>query len=445
MLNRTEKKIMSYIGLRLKTQYPVIVTTYMTDIHEEFDKIIKAFSLQKILVSSPDDFVPPKLEFNFRYLGKTKNYKTFLQNREKLRKNLLIPYPFIRSILNYSKTDFPEILNDFGAYRKNSKGIEQWLLLTDFEKMVTKDLSDNAIFLKKDWYPKIVRILKKHYRRHTVPMPLWPKIFVCAKGLINRQIGELKIRTFEHLFNVILDKKLTPYFRLQSICSCGKIDLEPNFDDIHQTFQNILKTIELIGTNLPVLEPQIDMQFNTSDDFLTIKIGDVYMKGIYDRLHDQLNKAYAPILCYLDTFRDKYYGLYGDPTFNDIEDFLSERRTFEEYLEKIDLFHDFIGILRRQVLNEFFNVATINQTKCITGLRAIAQEYIQKITPNIVVAHQKDCEDICSIFKNIKSRAMEIPTTTEMLLANGEYMLYVKTKQMAQLQLRIQDSLRVCI
>lgn len=446
MCKPTERKLLSYVPMRLRKKYPNIVSKYMTDVHADYDKIMKAYSIQKILKPAPGDYIPPRISFAFQHLGQTDRYNVYLQNRAKLAKFLLIAYPFIRSILNYSKTDFPVILNDYGAYRVDDRGKKLLLNLVDFGKLVAKDLEENALFLKKGWYPKIVRIMKKYYGRHVVPPRLWPRIFTCAKGLINRQITDLKIQTFQHINDVLLRPTLVPYLKLELVCRTNTIDLCPTFKEIYETYRCIFNDIAKVGQYLPLLELQIDskeFEVNSDCNYMKVEIETRYMKEAYERLHETLRQAYAPLLDYVDDFRTQYYGLFGNETRIELTSFLATPQSFEDYLAKIDVFNVFIDALRCQAQNEFFDMATVHQTKAITGLRIIAQDYILEITKNIVAAHRNDCAAICDLFKVIRDHAIEVPTTTEMLLANGEYMLEAKTKEMLVLQGRIQENLRV--
>lgn len=446
MCKPTERKMLSYVPMRLRKKYPKIVNNYMTDVHADYDKIMKAYSIQKILKPAPGDYIPPRVTFAFQQLGRTDRFNVYLQNRAKLAKFLLIAYPFIRCILNYSKTDFPIILNNYGAYRVDDRGKKLLLNLVDFGKLVAKDLEENALFLKKDWYPKIVRIMKKYYGRHVVPPRLWPRIFACAKGLINRQITDLKIQTFQHINDVLLRPNQVPYLKLELICRTNSIDLSPTFNEVYENFRCIFNDIAKVGQNLPMLELQIDskvFKVNRDCDYMKVEIETRYMEEAYERLNETLRQAYAPLLDYVGDFRAQYYGLYGNETRTELTSFLATPQSFEDYLAKIDIFNDFIDALRCQAQNEFFDMATVHQSKAITGLRIIAQDYILEITKNIVAAHRKDCADICDLFKVIRDHAIEVPTTTEMLLANGEYMLEAKTKEMLVLQGRIQENLRV--
>ena len=96
MIKKTEQKIISYSSKRLREKYPTIVSEYMSEVHAEYDKLMRAFSMNKLLKPMPDDFIPSKDEFNFKRLGRTENYEKFLKNREKIKKSLFIIYPFVR-------------------------------------------------------------------------------------------------------------------------------------------------------------------------------------------------------------------------------------------------------------------------------------------------------------------------------------------------------------
>ena len=118
MLKKTEGKIMNQIPKRLRDKYPGIVGDYMDDVREDYDKIIKAFSLQKVLRPLPGDYIPPRFDFAFKRLGRTEHYEQFCINRDKIQRILMLPYPFIRCIIDYSWRDFPKIFNDFSKYRE---------------------------------------------------------------------------------------------------------------------------------------------------------------------------------------------------------------------------------------------------------------------------------------------------------------------------------------
>ena len=332
MQQTTEEKIMSYVPKRLQKLYPDIVTSYMNEVHEEFDKIMSAYSFHKMFKPNSDDFVPQNEPFQFKQLGKTENYPTFLKNRTKIEKSLLIPYPFIRCIIHYSYSDFPELMNEYSKYR--AQGTE--LTLNEFRDISKKDLTQIASFISKDWYPKVIKVIQKHYKKKTLPKNAWPRIISCATAIINRQINDLKIRTINHLMDTILNSKKIPYMKLITICDYGIIDLFPNLNDIFSVFHHIIDDIIAVATRMESLESAIDDEaFKVKSMYLKIGIADIYIKEAHQECQKVLETAFAPIANYLQTFKDEFQGLIDPNTEKELDIFLATEKTFDEYLEKI--------------------------------------------------------------------------------------------------------------
>jgi dynein heavy chain, axonemal len=243
MLKRTEMKIFSFTSRKLRDKYPATVKSYMNEVHEEHDRLMKIFSMSKLLKPLPGDVLPERDNFQFKRLGKTENYDNFLKNREKIRKNLMILHPFIRSIHYYSTLDFPPILVDFGKFREMGE-----LGIHDIRDFTKKDIAENSAFIKKVWYPKIVKIIIKHYTKkmkYRFTQKQWQKAWNCATGLIVRQINTLKIRTIQHLHEIILCNTKIPFLKIIAICE-NQIDLCPTLEEIFEMYHSFIGMINNI-------------------------------------------------------------------------------------------------------------------------------------------------------------------------------------------------------
>lgn len=237
MLKTTEQKIIKYSEKRLRDKYPSIVADYMAEVHEEHDRLMRAYSMNKLLKPLPDDYVPPRDTFQFKRLGRTENYENFLKNRKKIEQSLMVLYPFVRCIHYYSNIDFPLILNDFSNYRGMGE-----LGIHDIRDFTKKDLSENSAFIKKVWYPKIVKIMKTHYGRqnkYKLTRKQWQKALDCASGLITRQINDLKMRTIDHLNEVILQSNQIPFLKIIAICE-SNIDLCPTLEEVFEMYHSFI-------------------------------------------------------------------------------------------------------------------------------------------------------------------------------------------------------------
>ena len=72
MLTKTEKKILSFAPERLKKKYPELVDSYMKDVHDEHDRLMKIYSMKCILVNpafGDEDLLPIPLSKEAKCLG----------------------------------------------------------------------------------------------------------------------------------------------------------------------------------------------------------------------------------------------------------------------------------------------------------------------------------------------------------------------------------------
>lgn len=431
---------------RYDKRFTKTVNDYLKDVGDHYSQTIREFHLNqfaKLIGEKCDNEVATS--FKFKQSGRTVYHKKFLRHRKILKENLFIPYPFIRFILHSSNQSFPHVLNNYGGYRKVKSGICVWLDLIDFETVAQRDLENSSIFLREEWYPKVVQVILKHYRKRTFTPQQWIRMLNCAKGLINRQITELKINTFEHIFDVFAKRTSMPPIKFQAVCTNGRIQLNPTFRELLSSFKRIFKNIAGIATKFPPLDPLIDrMAFLTADDYLKIDIGEVTLNQMMERLETALKIAYTPVLEYIDSFEEEFWDLLSDETREDLDTFLGEPKQIDEYFGKIATFRGYIEKIQQTVRTRIFDNATVNQNKALVGLRTIAQDYIDEITEKIAIGHKKECQKICDWFANVQRRALEAPQSTETLLANGEFMLQMKNKKIAEIRQHIQNNLKVC-
>ncbi|KAG5675131.1 hypothetical protein PVAND_005060 [Polypedilum vanderplanki] len=441
MQKSTEQKIISYSSKRLRDKYPMIVKDYMTDVHEEYDRLMKAFSMSKLLKPLPGDFIPERDTFQFKRLGKTENYKNYLKNRDKIKKNLMLIYPFVRCIHYYSNVDFPVTLNDFSRYRKMGQ-----LGIHDIRDFTKKDLAENSAFIKKSWYPRIIQIMAKHYKKqnnYKLSKKQWQKAWKCSTGLIIREINGLKMRTIEHLNAVIQNRHQIPFLKIIAICE-QHIDLCPTIEEIFEMYHGFIDIINEIGNNLEPIETLIDRE-RFESPFMNIKVelNDVILKSSHDTLQESLTLSYSSIEAYLSAFQMEFYGLSSNQAMNELNEYLKNEHEIDDYFDEIVKYQAYIDKLRLLVQREYFNEAIISQSDAICSLRRMGDRLIKKITDRIISQHKTDILNICNQYEEIKARALEIPKSTEELFETGEYLLQVKKVVIDQLAERIRNSLKL--
>ncbi|ALC44807.1 Dhc62B [Drosophila busckii] len=460
MLRKTEAKILSFASERLKNKYPELVKEYMADVHEEYDRLMKIYSMKNILKhpefsdEDPAKFDLPHADFLFRLPGHTANYKVYLDNRRKIAQKLLILQLPMRAVLNISVLELPELACNF--HYVSSMGTQQQQLglcgreaLSHkfYRKYIQNQLDKVNTFLRWTWYTRLVAVLRKMLRKRVMPAQLWKRAWSGLEGLMNREVNNMKVRTFEEMFKVCGSTRTMPVFKMTLEWSDvdDGLDLKPNTYSIQRIFAEIVTEISMVGYRMESLQPQVDTQtaFTQVNDYLKIEMNENSVADVISKVEEIIVRTYTQLTDYVADYRKKYFGLYSLEEREALADFLDVPHEFEEYFERIDKYYEYINMLRSEPENDYFEMAVIDNTPALQNLRNLASSLISDITHIIIAEHIKAEEEICEEFENIKFRALIIPKSTEELIAAAEYMIYVKKEKLAELTDRIQYCLHV--
>jgi hypothetical protein len=118
----------------------------------------------------------------------------------------------------------------------------------DIRDFTKKDLAENSAFIKKTWYPKIIKIMKNHYgkqSKYRLTKKQWQKVWDCATGLIVRQINELKMRTIDNLNDVIVKSSKIPFLKIITICE-KNVELCPTIEEIFDMYHSFIGELTAI-------------------------------------------------------------------------------------------------------------------------------------------------------------------------------------------------------
>lgn len=438
MTKRIESRILNSACPRLKLKYPEIVNAYMFSVHEEFDTIMKTFSVNRIIKPAPDDLTPPKCHFKFKYNGKSEFYDKFLKNREKIRRHLFIVQPFFRHILATSRKELPQHFVDLANHRH----IESTIL--GLKVKLLQEIQSSMLTIQRTWYPKVGKIILKHFKKRTIPQKQWEQALSCAGGLINRQLNEIKVGTIERLAQVIGDRELIPILQITGTCN-ESLQFSPTLQDIYGMFDEIIEEILNIGRYISPLFYLFDenAQKVIGKPRWKIEIGDVYPIEAREMIWQGISKTFSPVRTYINAMEDNFYDLYSTEAADKINKFLSVPRQFDECHDKIEELRSFI-IKIRQILNkEFFDTAIIYQSQVNTDLNALANKLMTPLVTKLFESHTEENIAICNEFEIIKGKALKHPKSTEELVESGEYILHIKNTYIEELKERIQKSLQM--
>jgi len=304
MLRRTEAKILSFASERLKNKYPELVQAYMQDVHQEFNRLMKVYSMKNILRhpefsdEDPAQFELPHPDIGFRRPGRTQNYSNFLENRRRIAQKLLILQLPLRAILNISVGELPNLACVFhyvlatGAMQQQlGLGGREALSYKFYRKYIQNQLDKVNTFLRWTWYPKVVLVLRKLMRKRVMPMSTWKRAWNALEGLMNREMTNMKIRTFEEMYRMCSHPRTMPMLRMSLEWAefSSDLDTRPNVWAILRTFAEIATEISMVGYRMEPLQPQVQTltsmaMYAKVNDYLKIEMNENYLKDVIDKV-----------------------------------------------------------------------------------------------------------------------------------------------------------------
>lgn len=460
MLKLTEAKILSFAPDRLKMKYPDLVKEYMTEVHGEFDRLMKIYSMKNILQNpeftdeDPSVYELPRADFHFKFPGRSRRFKVYLENRRKIAQNLLIVQLPMRVVLSISVAMLPDCAVNFqyvspmGA-QQQQVGLAGRESLTHkiYRKYIQTQLDKVNTFLRWEWYTRLVLVLKKLLRKRVMPSSMWRRAWSGLEGLMNREVNNMKQRTIEKLFLVCSKPATMPMLRVALIWNKNYdcIEMSPTMEQIQSCFGEIVTEISTVGYHMEALQPQVDSNtaFNQVNDYLKIEMNEHHVKDMCDKVAEIIEHTYTELTEYINGFKERYLGLSSIDERLNLTAFLDEPHEFEEYFERINTYYEYIKMLASEPATDFFAMAIVDNQPVIDGLSALANEIIGDITQIIKIEHIKAEEEICAKFEKIKEKALLIPKSTEELIESAEFMISVKTVLLAELTDRIQHCLQV--
>ncbi|XP_063709228.1 dynein axonemal heavy chain 12-like [Culicoides brevitarsis] len=436
MPRRIETRIIHSASANLRQKYPEIVKSYMSSVHQEFDAIMKNYSIHKIIrrddVTSDD-----ATKFRVARRGKTATFDVFLKNREKIKRNLMIFHPFVRFILVSSIKELPLLFINLQKL-DFSQGTTTLPLL---KTKILQEIQSSTVKIQKNWFPKVCQVITKHYKKRTIASKQWEKALNCAGGLINRQLNEIKQQTIENLI-----KDIAKFFPcLEIIGKCGtEITFSPSMNEIRDVFLEILDEILSMGRYLSPLSYIFDenAQKIIGKPRWKIEIGEIYPVEARKMLIEALDQRFSEVNSYICAIQDDFRDLYSSEALEKINFFLSVPRQFEECQNKITELQFLLTKVHEILEKEFFHgVAIIFQAEIHEKLSLTAKNLMTPLTSKLFESHKQENLAICEEFETIKRKALEHPKSTEDLVANGAYVLHIRNTYIVELEERVRKSI----
>ncbi|KAI8420031.1 hypothetical protein MSG28_008627 [Choristoneura fumiferana] len=435
MLKSWERIIINLIPSKLRNAFPALTEELIKESKAAWDRNLHDAAVKLVVRDVPGVSRIRYQEPHFKYAGVTPNFSKMVKFRKKLQDGSLLLHPFIRLVLESSEKTFPAAIINLAKYR--AKGPMD---LSEFQAKVMEEIKRADYLVSSTWYAILVNWLKNPRCLRGMRPKKIPEFVRCATKMISMQIQELMRRSIDALIESLKDPDSVPILNL-ALDFDGEFIYDETLETVYETFHQIADAIATIAQRLMPIEQYLRLPYDF--DALPVRYNEWLHKDGHERLQNQLDIVFAPLLQYLDQLRKEYEMLYGLPAKSALLKFISEAEEFEESRDKIKYFQSIDSDITAVLENAYFNCSVVCQLRMVDGLKRKALEFINDIIAGIVKTHMDENRSICSEFEIIAGRALKEPENAAELIEQGVYILHAKTVLVEALKDRIMRQINI--
>ncbi|XP_035507000.1 dynein axonemal heavy chain 7 isoform X2 [Scophthalmus maximus] len=375
--------------------------------------------------------------------------KAFVHAQKRMRDHLHPVNPAMVQVQYLWHMSYKNVrLIDVQEFHSREESVE----LSVFQQIVTRHIDNARGILLRNWIPE-VQIIYCHGSRRKLVSASGKKakllsFFNSAATLMTSQLQNLALDSIRDYTNLISPDQQSEHapehagFVLHLILEEREIKFEPDFKLYEEAFVSVYELMLRSISAVPRVETKLYPEWPGSQFGSSLK--PIIMPEILEAQQEEVRRVFwAECVRPKEFVReyDKYAPLVSRQAEEDVEQFLSEQRSFEELMAEVVHYQrlaDQIQYTSRKVVR--LGMFEVQSHKLIHSLAKRAQELQQKLTTRMLLDHQEINRNLCVEFEKIAEKALSTPPDTQTLMELKAYMKKVRTTEMPVLERSMEDS-----
>uniref|UniRef100_A0A8C4EB11 Dynein axonemal heavy chain 12 n=1 Tax=Dicentrarchus labrax TaxID=13489 RepID=A0A8C4EB11_DICLA len=357
-------------------------------------------------------------------------HDSFIRSRKMIKTNLHILHPVMQTVLDIGYQMFsPLVLVDLSGCRASGpvdcKSLQNKMAV---ECKRTEDRIMNT------WFPKVIHLLTSNDTLNGVKEEKLDSFYDCASTLISNQLKSLLQTSVEEFVNLFdpSNRHLLPVFRMALTFDDEKMEIYPTLQDLEAAVFEILNAIT--NTLQRVQTVQSWLTQDTSS-FVDAKVADHVLFWAHATLQTAVCESLEEPDEHFQNYVDNYDWLVNGTAQAQVEKFMAENHSFDEYTKQVEEFH----VLSKEIVNlpakAHFTMVHLDCEELKQGLANKANNYAEILLRKLVTSHR----EICSEFEAIRQNALKIPENTDDMSQIIDYINLTKTKGIPELNEKIKE------
>ncbi|XP_056131285.1 dynein axonemal heavy chain 12 [Lampris incognitus] len=381
------------------------------------------------VVENPKVIPPRVLDFSRPW------HNSFIRSRKEINNNLHILHPVMQAVLDIGCITFsPLLLVDLSGCRASGA-----VDCDSLKNKVAVECKRKEEKIMNTWFPKIIQLLTSKEILKGIRAEKRDSFYNCVSTLISNQLKSLLKRNVEEFVSLFdpCNVHLLPLFCMDLTCDNGRMEFYPSFQDLEKTILDILSVITNTLQNVQTVQSWLA---EAAVSFVDAKLVDHVLSWAQTTVKDAVHKNLEEPDKYFQKYVYNYNWLVNGTAQAQVEKFLKEEHSFDEYTEEVEKFR----VLSKEIIslpaNGHFTMVHLYCEELKQGLANKAKGFAQVILERLITNHREHNLHICREFETIQERALKVPENTEDMTEMIAYITYTKTEGIAVLHEKIVEA-----
>ncbi|XP_029642789.1 dynein heavy chain 12, axonemal-like isoform X2 [Octopus sinensis] len=376
---------------------------------------------------------PPREPLGLNYSKEW--HKRFKIHRKAIQQNLHLLHPLTQILLNVCQTTLSHmtLLNLSGLRAQGA------IELGTLRNMVMLELEKANDKLKNSWYPTIINIFTDAKSLKMKGSKL-DSFFTSITTILSNQLKDILVRTINDWISLFDEDNLKylPLLKMELTFDDEKMQFYPPSGDLEESLIYVVETICNTLQKIPTVQCWL-AESQSSNEYIDATVADHIVQNAKSQLQKAVDRNFHDPQNQLQSFVDEYGYMVDGSASVQIEKFISEDRSFEEYIEYIGHFQNVAYTILGLPRIKQFDMIQLDCEDLKLGLVKVARAHAETLLHKVAADHRKENLWICQEFEHIKQRAEKEPETSEELMDMINFVEYTQSAGLTNLGLHIEE------
>ncbi|XP_013422101.1 dynein heavy chain 7, axonemal isoform X2 [Lingula anatina] len=373
-------------------------------------------------------------------------YKSYTWARDIAVDHLHVTNPCMMQVLDLWHATFGQLrLIDIEEFHNRTESMD----LKTFQQLCIRHVDSAKEKLLKKWFPEIQNIFYQGNKRKQVPsnqdQERLEKFFNCAATLMTEQLQALCLVSMSDYTDLICQPPHSTRayehagFVLRLILDKSEIKFEPSFEDFELVLLNAYEVMDRAVNVVPRVETKLYSEWSgsTNKQFLKPVILPEIRAAHEDKVKAEIKKESVKPIHHAKHY-DKYSFLISNQAEADVEQFLKEEHSFDEYVAEVKKYKQLLDDITYNNIKKIrLGMFEVHCDELVRALAKRADTFANRLLAKMQKDHQDQNRKLCDDYEKISEKALATPANTEQLIELNTYITNVEKKEIFELEKRL--------